>query len=71
MLIIIGLIISPFIFARVENNRILDGYANQLYDIPLPAKTMLLSKTKSVGNLFGTGNHLDFVATMKVQSYLS
>ena len=71
ILFIVIIFMSPFIVPILLNNKILDVYAKQLYDVPLPPSTILISKTKSVGNLNGTGNHLDFVAAMVIKSFLS
>ncbi len=66
------LIISFLIIgATIRNNILLNKYANQLYTIPLPNNTTQISYNKAVGNLYGTGTHLDFVATIEIQSMLS
>lgn len=69
--IIMAIVASPLVIATIQNNEILNTYAEQLYALPLPANTKLISQTKNVGNLYGTGNHLDFAATMEVESFLS
>lgn len=46
-------------------------YSLQLYEMPLPKDTIKISQNKAVGNLYGTGNHLDFVATIEVETSLS
>ena len=67
VLLIICLPFSPL----VRNNILLGKYAAQLYAVPLPSDTIQISQDKAVGNLYGTGNHLDFVATIEVESSLS
>lgn len=71
IIVLLIIVMSPFSVPILLNNKILDGYAKQLYVAPLPPSTVLISKTKSVGNLNGTGSHLDFVAALKIKSYLS
>ncbi|MDD4689334.1 MAG: hypothetical protein PHE51_06270 [Eubacteriales bacterium] len=66
------LVLISILFAPILRNNILLGlYANQLYSIPLPNETTEITRDKAVGNLYGTGNHLDFVATMEIESSLS
>ena len=66
-LFILCLIFIPI----VRNNILLNQYAAQLYRIQLPPNTIKISQDKAVGNFYGTGNHLDFVATIVIQSSLS
>ena len=55
----------------IRNNILLEKFANQLYTIPLPPSTIQISQDKAVGNLYWTGNHLDFLATIEIESSLS
>ena len=67
--IIILIVVLP-IGNSVRNNLLLNKYAAQLYSIPLPRDTLLIGNNKNVGNLYGTGNHLDFVATIEIKTSL-
>ncbi len=67
MLVSVCLLLCPI----VRNNILLGKYADQLYTIPLPSGSMQISQDKGVGNLYGTGNHLDFVAVIEIKTSLS
>ena len=67
LICVLFLIIVPM----VRNNVLLWKYANQLYTIPLPPDTKLISKNESIGNLYGTGNHLDFTSAIEIKSLLT
>lgn len=68
----IVLLIVCFLFLTfVRYGVLLDKYADQLYHIPLPPETVLVSQGKAAGNLFGTGRHLDFTANIEIESALS
>ncbi|MCK9479629.1 MAG: hypothetical protein M0R40_09080 [Firmicutes bacterium] len=71
MVIVYLAVIVTISWPYVQNNILLGKFASQLYVIPLPPNTIQLSKYKSVGNLYGTGNHLDFLAVLEIESALS
>ncbi|MGE5404969.1 MAG: hypothetical protein ACM3PP_08515 [Candidatus Saccharibacteria bacterium] len=71
VLVVISALAWPILGTMIRNNIILIGYADQLYSLPLPGDTKVISQSKSVGNLGGNGNHLDFAAAMIVESRLS
>lgn len=50
---------------------LLERYAAQLHAAPLPPDTTEIARDKAVGNLYGTGNHLDFAAMIEIESFLS
>lgn len=65
------LLISLFAIPIIINNIILTAFANQLYNLPLPVNTKIVSKTQAAGNFAPTGNHLDFLAIIEVESSLT
>jgi hypothetical protein len=69
--LLIGGVFLVFALTVIKNNIILYKFSNQLYSIDLPPNSMVIFKDKTVGNLFGTGNHLDFKATIEINTELS
>lgn len=53
----------------LNNDWLLQGFANNLYDYPLPPETEVVSKDARV-ELMGNGNHCDFVANQTLVSEL-
>lgn len=70
-IVIILLFVSVLAGPMIRNQILLEKYAAQLYKIPLPPNTLEISRDKGVGNLYGTGNHLDFAAVIEIESTLS
>lgn len=52
------------------NDRQLAQFAENLYRLPLPPKTQIVSRTAEVG-LFGNGNHCDFIVTQTMITELT
>lgn len=55
---------------QIQNNMKLNAFADQLFDLPLPDQTEVMSRSKRVG-LHGNGNHCDFLVTQFVVTGLS
>ena len=75
-----GIVIIGFVFLVagilvlvpiVVNNIICNSFAQQLFELPLPPQTTIVSREKHLGNLGPTGNHLDFLAVLEIETPLS
>lgn len=72
VIIVCVVLIAALIFTPIiRNNILLKKYSEQLFSIPLPENTQPIWIDKAVGNLYGTGNHLDFWAIVEIKSELS
>jgi hypothetical protein len=69
-LIILTAVACVFMLIAI-NNIIGNSFANQLFETSLPPQTSMVSKEKYVGNLGPTGNHLDFLAVMEIETSLT
>jgi len=67
----IFLLVILCLYTSLRNNILLDKYSSQLYKIALPPETKIILQNKAVGNLYGTGEHLDFWAMIEIESALS
>ena len=66
------LAIGVLVFTPIMiNNIICNDFSRQLFAIPLPPQTSIISTEKYVGNLGPTGNHLDFRAVLEIETSLS
>jgi len=59
---------SAIFVTMAKNNIILYLFANQLYDLPLPADTVVVMKEKRVGQLGGSRDYIGFWAVMEIKT---
>ena len=71
IIVISVLVVFAVLGLLFRNDILLNRYAKQLYSIPLPPETELISQDQALGNLYGTGDHMDFAVQMVVRSSLS
>ena len=66
------LVLACIIFIpMIKNNVILHNFAKQLYDLPLPDDTIVVTREEYAGQLGGNRSYLGFSAFMEVKTSLT
>ena len=63
-------IVSLFTIPSIENDIVLNNFSQQLYQIKLPS-TKVIETYSTCGNLSGTGNGMDFLASVLIETDLT
>ena len=69
-LVVCCIIIGFAIMAFTTNERALDKFSEQLFNLKLPGKTTLIEKRNISGKLNGNGNGMDFLACILLETDL-
>ena len=70
VLAIIIVIVACLIIVLTSNDRTLNKFSNQLFNMLLPEKTTLIEKHNICGKLNGNGNGMDFLACILIETDL-